>query len=131
MCKKNLEGKVLSPSSKNEDDILEETIVDNDITDKDDVDDTIVKPPKKKKRSSKKKKGQLYKYCKTCGEDILENERRDGFMYKDTYHQMLATNYCKEHETSHSDHKCKPNWCGDCGYLTNYQIEINEVQKGK
>ena len=131
MCKKNLEGKVLSPSSKNEDDILEETIVDNDITDKDDVDDTIVKPPKKKKRSSKKKKNPLYKLCKTCGEDILENERLEGYMFKDTYHQLRAKEHCEDHEQVYSEHKCKPAWCGDCGYLTKYEIIVDWEKKNK
>ena len=67
------------------------------------------------------------KICKTCGQDILKNEMRDMFMYHDTYHQLKAKEYCKDHERSYSDHKCKPHWCGDCRYLTNYDIEI---QKG-
>ena len=39
MCEKNFEGKILSSPSDNEDDINEETIVDNDV--KTDVDDAI------------------------------------------------------------------------------------------
>ena len=65
------------------------------------------------------------KICKTCGEDIVSNGDRNMFMYNDTYHQLQAKEYCKEHETQYSDHKCKPHWCGDCGFLTNYSIELN------
>ena len=87
----------------------------------------VMSPPSKtKKRSSKKKKT---KFCKTCHQDILENEKRDMLMYKDTYHQLQAKEYCKEHEMSHSDHKCKPHWCGDCDYLINYEIIINFDKK--
>ena len=79
---------------------------------------------KKRKRSSTKKS----KICDGCGQDIPANEMRGVFMYQDTYHQLKAKEYCKDHETKYSDHKCKPYWCGDCNYLINYQIEI---QKGK
>ena len=110
MCEKNFEGKILSPSSDG------------------DIDETIpsdweeVKPKKKKKRSKKKSKSKI---CNTCGQDILKNEMRDSFMFHDTYHQLQAKSYCKEHEIAHSDHKCKPHWCGDCGYLTKYEITID------
>ena len=124
MCEKNFEGKILSSPSDNEDDINEETIVDNDV--KTDVDDaSIVKPPKKKKRSYKRRSRIKKKICKTCGQDTLEMEKREMLMYKDTYHQLRAKEYCKDHEISHSDHKCKPHWCGDCDYLINYEIIIN------
>ena len=65
------------------------------------------------------------KLCKTCNQDILVNEMRNSYMYKDTYHQLKAKEYCKEHESKYSNHKCKPSWCGDCDYLINYQIEIS------
>jgi len=120
MCEKNLEGKVLSSSSTDTDDINDETIIDSDITD--DMEE-IVEKPKKKKRSYKKKKVKT-KICKTCGQNILEMEKRDMFMFKDTYHQLRVKDYCKDHERTYGDHKCKPNWCGDCGYLVDYQIEI-------
>ena len=76
---------------------------------------------KKRKRSSKKKS----KICDGCGQDILANEMRSAFMYQDTYHQLKAKNYCEDHESKYSDHKCKPCWCGDCGYLTKYEITID------
>ena len=110
MCEKNLEGKVLSPPS------------DGDIDESYPKDWEEVKPKKKKKRSSKRKKT---KFCKTCGQDILENEKRDIFMFQDTYHQMRAKEYCEDHEHTYSDHKCKPHWCGDCGYLVKYIVEID------
>ena len=111
MCEKNFDGKALSLSS-------------------DDETDTIPKDweevkPSKKKRSRKKKKSKI---CSTCEQDIIKNKKRDMLIFKDTYHQMLAKDYCKNHETTHSNHKCKPHWCGDCGYLMKYEIEI---QKGK
>ena len=127
MCEKNFKGKVLSSPSDNKDDINEETIIDNDV--KTDVDDVIVKPPEKKKRSITRRRKTKKKICKTCGQDILENEKRDMLMYKDTYHQFRAKEYCKDHEISHSDHKCKPHWCGDCDYLINYEIIINFDKK--
>ena len=45
--------------------------------------------------------------------------------YNNKIDQELAKEYCKEHEMSHSDHKFKPHWCGDCGYLIRYDIEID------
>ena len=117
MCEKNFDRKVLSPPSNGEDDILEETIIDDDIEE-----EITVEKPKKKKRSRKKK--SLTKICKTCGQDILENEKRDMFMFHDTYHQLKTKEYCENHERTYSDHTCKPCWCGDCGYLTKYEIEV-------
>ena len=64
------------------------------------------------------------KICKTCNQDILANEMRDSFMYKNTYHQLRVKEYCKDHEFAYTNHKCKPHWCGDCGYLINYEIEL-------
>ena len=77
-----------------------------------------------RKRSSKKTKTKI---CKTCYRDILENEMRDMLMFSNSYHQFQAKEYCSEHTVIHSNHKCKPHWCGDCGFLTKYEIEI---QKG-
>ena len=78
---------------------------------------------KTKKRSSKRLKPKV-KYCKTCGQDILQNEIRNMFMYKDTYHQLQAKEYCDRHELAYSNHKCKPHWCGDCGYLIKYEVIV-------
>ena len=122
MCEKIREGKVMSLSSTNEDDVNDETIIDSDVND--DVVSEIVKKPKKKKRSYKSKKVKS-KICKTCNQDILENEISNGLMYKDTYHQMQVKNYCKNHEDTYTNHKCKPHWCGDCDYLINYEITID------
>ena len=58
--------------------------------------------------------------------DILSNEIRDALMYKNTYHQLQAKEYCKDHQIKYSDHKCKPHWCGDCDYLIKYEIEIQK-----
>ena len=111
MCEKNLEGKVLSPSSKD---------------DKDEVVPSFWEPVKKsKKKKRSRRKIIKTKYCKTCHQDILENETRDMLMFIDTYHQLMAKDYCKEHELSHSNHKCKPKWCDKCGYLINYEIIID------
>ena len=118
MCEKNFEGKQLSLFPADEDDILEEIIVDNEIND--DIDDTIVKASKRKKRSKKKKK-----ICKTCSQDTISLKKRDVMRYNNKIDQELAKEYCKEHEISHSNHKCKPSWCGDCGYLINYEVKID------
>tara|TARA_Y100000034_G_scaffold73230_1_gene88200 strand:- start:310 stop:684 length:375 start_codon:yes stop_codon:yes gene_type:complete len=110
--------------SDNKDDIIEETIIDDDVEK-----EATVKKFKKKKRSRKKK--SLTKFCKTCGQDILQNEIRDMFMFQDTYHQLQAKDYCEQHELVYSNHKCKPCWCGDCGYLTKYEIIIDWEKKNK
>ena len=108
MCEKIREGKVLSPPS------------DGDIDESYPKDWKPVKKTKKKKRSKKKKK-----ICKTCSQDTISLKKRDSLRYNSKYDQKLAKEYCKEHEMSHSDHKCKPHWCGDCGYLIKYNIEID------
>ena len=63
MCEKNFEGKVMSPSSTDSDDINDETIIDSDVND--DIVSEIVEKPKKKKRSyikgGKVKKAQSQK----------------------------------------------------------------------
>ena len=112
MCEKNFEGKQMSLFPNDEDD------------DTTPSDWEKVESSKKEKRSRKKKKPPLTKICDTCGQDILENEKRDMFMFHDTYHRLRAEEYCDAHEIAYSDHKCKPCWCGDCGYLTKYEIEI-------
>jgi len=108
MCEKIREGKVLSPPSS--DDINDEIIIDDDIKEKN------IKP---KKRSKKK-----VKVCKTCNQDKVNNKERDIYMFKNTYHQLRTKEYCEEHEATYGDHKCNPSWCGDCGYLIKYEIEI-------
>jgi len=121
MCKKNFEGKILSPPPS--DDIEEETIIN------DEIEEEIIKPKKRSRKARKNK--YLTKICKTCGQDILSNEKRDMFMFHDTYHQLQTKDYCEDHERVYSDHKCKPNWCGDCGYLTKYEIIVNWDKKYK
>jgi len=77
------------------------------------------------KRSSKRYEPKV-KYCKTCGQDILQNEMRNMLMFKDTYHQLQTKEYCNRHELAYSDHKCIVDWCGDCDYLMRYTIEIQK-----
>ena len=88
---------------------------------------------KTKKRSyikGGKVKKPKTKICKTCGDDILGNKRRNAMKFTNKLDQSRAKEYCKNHETTYGDHSCKPHWCGDCGFLTKYEIEI-EIQKGK
>ena len=124
MCEKNLERKQMSLFPNDEDDINEESIVDNDIDDDslitDDKDNIVVDSSKRRKRSKKKKK-----ICKTCNQNVTSLKKRGSMRYNNTYDQELAKNYCKEHETSHSESTCKPHWCGDCGYLIKYDIIID------
>ena len=75
--------------------------------------------------------GELRGVTQAIYNDILDNERRNGFMYKDTYHQLSAKDYCEDHENAYSEHKCKPNWCGDCGYLSKYDITVDWDKKEK
>ena len=119
MCEKNLKRKHMSLFPFDESDINDETIVDSDVND--DIDDTILKPSKRKKRSKK----TTSETCNTCHRNIIENENRDMLRFTNAYHQLSAKNYCDEHTTSHSNHKCKPHWCGDCGFLLSYEISIN------
>ena len=135
MCEKNFEGKLLSPPSNDEDissndNIDEETIVDDSVDDE--IVEEIIKPKKisRKKKKTKKKTKTTTKICKTCGEDIIANEDRNLYRYMDVYAQLQAKEYCEDHVATYSNHKCKPHWCGDCGFLTKYEIEI-EVQKKK
>ena len=80
-----------------------------------------VKKKKKKKRSSKKI------VCKTCSRNIVKLRKRDFMRYTNKYDQELANEYCKEHERAYSDHhSCKPHWCGDCGYLIQYNVIVNK-----
>ena len=80
---------------------------------------TKTKSVKRRARTSIKTK-----FCKVCQQDILENEKRDMFMSHDTYHQLQVKEYCKEHEFSYSNHKCKPIWCDKCRYFVKYEIEV-------
>ena len=82
------------------------------------------KPQKKKTR--KKSKARKSDVCTTCYEHIIENEDRDALRFTNTFHQLQTKQYCDEHERIYIDHKCKPHWCGDCGFLMNYDIEISK-----
>ena len=85
---------------------------------------------KKKKRARNSHKEKKYgKICKACNQDILSNEKRDMFMSHDTYHQLRAKDYCKEHERVYSGHKCEPKWCDKCRFLINYEITIDVDKK--
>jgi len=110
MCEKNLEGKVLSPPS------------DGDIDESYPKDWEKVKPKKTKRRSKNIKK----RICKSCCRDIIPLENHDVMRFTNTYDQLLAKDYCKDHERVYSDHKCKPHWCGDCGFLIKYDVTIDK-----
>jgi hypothetical protein len=65
------------------------------------------------------------KFCKTCNEDILENEMRNIPMFQDSHRRIHIEEYCAEHELHYHEHTCKPEWCKDCGFLTKYIIEVH------
>ena len=75
---------------------------------------------KTKKRSPKPKK------CKTCGTNITSNEARDSLRFDNDWQQTLAKEQCDDHETKYMNHKCKPHWCGDCGFLIKYEITLTD-----
>ena len=79
-------------------------------------------PPSKPKK--KRVKARKSKICGTCGENIEKSENRDALRYTNTFHQIQTKQYCDGHERTYKGHKCKPHWCGDCGFLMNYEIEI-------
>ena len=117
MCEKNFEGKQMSLFLNDElDDVVEDMLIN------DDSDEVVIRTSKRKRRS------KADKYCSTCNQNITELKKRDCLKFKDTYHQIMAKDYCKEHELSYSNHKIKPHWCGDCSYLIKYDVE---VQTGK
>jgi len=82
-------------------------------------------PPKKRKTRKKARKSNV---CETCNEHIIKNEDRDSLRFTNTFHQIQTKQYCDDHESKYPGHKCKPHWCGDCGFLMNYEIEIEKEE---
>ena len=121
MCEKIREGNQMS-LFPNDDIDSEMTLNDENIGDyiNDDDDAVVVKTSKRKKRSKSK-----YKHCGTCEQNITLLKKRDSLNHKNTHHREMAKDYCKTHETSYSYHKCKPHWCGDCGFLIKYIVKID------
>jgi hypothetical protein len=71
--------------------------------------------------------------CPSCQRDTKEllNLALNWLLSEE---KEMAEDYCEQHEDKYSNHKCKPHWCGDCGYIINYEIEVDvnaTVQKGK
>ena len=66
------------------------------------------------------------KICKTCKDDIIKNQDNNAYVKKNTYHQLNAKDYCKDHNSKYHSHKCKPVWCDECGFLEKYEIIISE-----
>tara|TARA_R110000796_G_scaffold165121_1_gene281931 strand:- start:4576 stop:4812 length:237 start_codon:yes stop_codon:yes gene_type:complete len=66
------------------------------------------------------------KHCKTCGKDIISNEDRDSLRFTNDWQQVMAKSQCDDHEKRYSNHKCRPHWCGDCGFLIKYEITLTE-----
>ena len=95
--------------------------------------ETTAKPnPKKvKRRAHNSKKVTADKYCDSCQQNITENEQRDMLRVTSGFDKRSAKNYCKEHELSYGEHKCKPKWCGDCKYLINYEITVDWKKKSQ
>ena len=115
MCEKNFDGTEMSLFPKDElDDVVEDMLIN------DDSDEVVVRTSKRKKRSKSK-----YKHCGTCEQNITLLKKSDSLTHKNTYHREMAKDYCKTHETSYSYHKCKPHWCGDCGFLIKYIVKID------
>ena len=67
--------------------------------------------------------------CVTCDRDTKELMKRDVLNFHSKYDKLLAEEYCKGHEAKYSEHKCKPHWCGDCGYLEKYVVDIDHDKK--
>ena len=86
---------------------------------------TTANPKKGKKRERNSRESSADKYCDSCNQNITENEKRDALRVTSGFDKRATKNYCKEHELSYSDHKCKPIWCDDCKYLIKYEITID------
>jgi hypothetical protein len=92
---------------------------------------TTANPKKVKRRARNSREPIADKYCDSCHQNITENEQRDMLRVTSGFDKRSAKNYCKEHELSYSDQKCKPIWCGDCKYLIKYEITINWKKKSQ
>ena len=86
--------------------------------------ETTANPKKVKKRARNSRNSTADKYCDSCNQNITENEKRDIYMKHDTYHQLQVKDYCKDHEFTYGDHKCRPIWCDKCKYLVKYEIIV-------
>ena len=80
----------------------------------------------KRKSMKKKKRSPKPKHCKTCGKDIIHNEDRDSLRFTNDWQQVMAKEQCDDHEDKYTNHKCRPHWCGDCGFLIKYEITLTE-----
>ena len=38
----------------------------------------------------------------------------------------MAKEHCDDHEDKYMNHKCRPHWCGDCGFLIKYEITLTD-----
>lgn len=92
---------------------------------------TTANPKKVKRRARNSNKYTADKYCDSCYQNITENEKRDALRVTSGFDKRATKNYCKEHELSYSDHKCKPIWCGDCKYLIKYEITVGRKKKSQ
>ena len=121
MCEKNFDGKEMSLFPKDElDDVVEDMLIN------DESDEVVIRTSKRKKRSKSK-----YKHCGTCEQNITLLKKNDGLRYNNKYHRVMVKDYCKNHETSYSYHKCKPHWCGDCEFLIKYIVKIDHSKWDK
>ena len=78
-------------------------------------------------RTSKtKKRSPKPKHCKTCNKNIIENEDRGSMRFTNDWQQIMAKSHCDDHEDKYSNHKCRPHWCGDCGFLITYEITLTD-----
>ena len=92
---------------------------------------TTANPKRGKKRERNSRESTADKYCDSCNQNITENEKRDALRVTSGFDKRATKNYCKEHELSYSDHKCKPIWCGDCKYLIKYEITVGRKKKSQ
>ena len=92
---------------------------------------TTANPKKVKRRARNSNKYTADKYCDSCNQNITEYEKRNMLRVTNRYDKKLAKGYCKEHELSYGDHKCKPIWCGDCKYLIRYEVTVNWKKKSQ
>ena len=62
--------------------------------------------------------------CPSCFRDTKELMENTLNFHND-YDKLLAKDYCENHNDRYVGHKCKPHWCGDCGFLIKYVVEID------
>ena len=70
---------------------------------------------------------QLMGDCSSCFRDTKEL-LGSILNFHNSNDKSMAEQYCENHNTKYIGHKCKPHWCGDCGFHIKYVVEIDHAK---